>query len=161
MRWTRTAGAPYDDVMALTDAASARPDIDAEHTAMMGAPSAAYMAILLTSSPTASSRSSPNASPSNLAAFVSTPDNPSLPGRVHCDPVEPAEHTASSRRTSTRAGSTGSRGATPLPASGAPPDRRHNQRRLTNLLVDKRASRGRTARPDLACRGMSSLNYRT
>jgi dipeptidyl aminopeptidase/acylaminoacyl peptidase len=35
--WRDWVGAPYDDVMALTDVACARPDIDAEHTAMMGA----------------------------------------------------------------------------------------------------------------------------
>jgi dipeptidyl aminopeptidase/acylaminoacyl peptidase len=37
-------GQPYDDVMAITDAAVARPDIDASRTAMMGGSSGGYMA---------------------------------------------------------------------------------------------------------------------
>ncbi|HEX3924230.1 MAG TPA: S9 family peptidase [Streptosporangiaceae bacterium] len=37
-------GAPYDDLMAITDAAAARPDIDQERTAMMGGSYGGYMA---------------------------------------------------------------------------------------------------------------------
>ena len=37
-------GAPYDDLMAITDAAVARPDIDQERTAMMGGSYGGYMA---------------------------------------------------------------------------------------------------------------------
>jgi len=37
-------GAPYDDLMAITDAAQARPDIDQERTAMMGGSYGGYMA---------------------------------------------------------------------------------------------------------------------
>jgi dipeptidyl aminopeptidase/acylaminoacyl peptidase len=42
--WARWGGAPYTDVMALTDAAVARPDIDETRTAAMGGSFGGYMA---------------------------------------------------------------------------------------------------------------------
>ena len=42
--WGKWGGPPYDDVMAATDAALARPDLDADRTAMMGASYGGYMA---------------------------------------------------------------------------------------------------------------------
>ena len=42
--WGQWGGAPYADLMAITDAAVARPDIDAERTAAMGGSFGGYMA---------------------------------------------------------------------------------------------------------------------
>jgi dipeptidyl aminopeptidase/acylaminoacyl peptidase len=42
--WDHWGGNPYTDVMAITDAVVARPDIDAERTAMMGGSYGGYMA---------------------------------------------------------------------------------------------------------------------
>jgi dipeptidyl aminopeptidase/acylaminoacyl peptidase len=42
--WDHWGGNPYTDVMAITDAAAERPDIDAERTAMMGGSYGGYMA---------------------------------------------------------------------------------------------------------------------
>jgi dipeptidyl aminopeptidase/acylaminoacyl peptidase len=42
--WANWGGAPYTDLMALTDAAEARPDIDASRTAAMGGSFGGYMA---------------------------------------------------------------------------------------------------------------------
>jgi dipeptidyl aminopeptidase/acylaminoacyl peptidase len=42
--WGQWGGAPYTDVMALTDAAEARPEIDATRTAAMGGSYGGYMA---------------------------------------------------------------------------------------------------------------------
>ncbi len=42
--WDHWGGNPYTDVMAITDAAVERPDIDAERTAMMGGSYGGYMA---------------------------------------------------------------------------------------------------------------------
>ncbi|MFC4947595.1 prolyl oligopeptidase family serine peptidase [Pseudonocardia sp. GCM10023141] len=42
--WGQWGGAPYTDLMALTDAAVARPDIDADRTAAMGGSFGGYMA---------------------------------------------------------------------------------------------------------------------
>ncbi|WP_433284550.1 prolyl oligopeptidase family serine peptidase [Pseudonocardia sp. CA-142604] len=42
--WGAWGAAPYTDLMAITDAAEARPDIDAEHTAAMGGSFGGYMA---------------------------------------------------------------------------------------------------------------------
>ncbi|HET6817905.1 MAG TPA: S9 family peptidase [Mycobacteriales bacterium] len=42
--WGQWGGAPYDDLMAITDAVVARPDIDADRTAAMGGSYGGYMA---------------------------------------------------------------------------------------------------------------------
>jgi dipeptidyl aminopeptidase/acylaminoacyl peptidase len=42
--WDQWGGAPYTDVLALTDAALQRPDLDADRTAMMGGSYGGYMA---------------------------------------------------------------------------------------------------------------------
>jgi dipeptidyl aminopeptidase/acylaminoacyl peptidase len=42
--WGRWGAEPYTDLMTMTDAACARPDIDADRTAMMGASFGGYMA---------------------------------------------------------------------------------------------------------------------
>jgi dipeptidyl aminopeptidase/acylaminoacyl peptidase len=42
--WGQWGGAPYDDVLALTDAALERPDLDAARTAMMGGSYGGYLA---------------------------------------------------------------------------------------------------------------------
>jgi dipeptidyl aminopeptidase/acylaminoacyl peptidase len=42
--WGQWGGAPYDDVMAALDAALERPDVDAEHVALMGGSYGGYMA---------------------------------------------------------------------------------------------------------------------
>ena len=42
--WGQWGGAPYTDLMAITDTAIARPDIDATHTAAMGGSYGGYMA---------------------------------------------------------------------------------------------------------------------
>ncbi|MFC7219974.1 prolyl oligopeptidase family serine peptidase [Streptomyces polyrhachis] len=42
--WGQWGGRPYDDVMALTDATEARPDIDAERTALAGGSYGGYLA---------------------------------------------------------------------------------------------------------------------
>jgi dipeptidyl aminopeptidase/acylaminoacyl peptidase len=90
--WRDWTGAPYDDVMALTDAACARPDIDAEHTAMMGGSFGGYMANLIAVTTDRFKAIVTHASLWNLSAFVSTSDHPPLLRRVHGDPVEAAEH---------------------------------------------------------------------
>jgi dipeptidyl aminopeptidase/acylaminoacyl peptidase len=76
--WGQWGGAPYDDLMALTDAALDRPDLDASRTAAMGGSYGGYMANWIAGHTTRFSAIVSHASVWSLEQFQGTTDWPEI-----------------------------------------------------------------------------------
>lgn len=76
--WGQWGGAPYDDVMAVTDAVVARPDIDESRTAAMGGSYGGYMANWIAGQTDRFRCIVTHASLWSLEAFVGTTDAPAF-----------------------------------------------------------------------------------
>ena len=80
-------GQPYRDLMAITDAAVARPDIDEERTAMMGGSYGGYMANWIAGHTGRFRAIVAHASPWALDQMFGTTDEPAYWRRIFGDPV--------------------------------------------------------------------------
>jgi dipeptidyl aminopeptidase/acylaminoacyl peptidase len=90
-------GQPYDDVMAITDAAVARPDIDASRTAMMGGSYGGYMANWIAGHTDRFRAIVSHAGLWALDQMFGTTDLPAFWRRIFGDPVtQPGRYLASS-----------------------------------------------------------------
>ncbi|WP_042397868.1 alpha/beta hydrolase family protein [Streptacidiphilus carbonis] len=89
--WQDWGGNPYRDVMALTDAALVRPDLDADRTAMMGGSFGGYMANWIATSTGRFKAIVTHASLWNLHAFAGTTDSPQYWRRGFGDPLKTTE----------------------------------------------------------------------
>lgn len=89
--WGDWGGAPYTDVMALTDVALERPDLDAERTAMMGGSFGGYMANWIATRTDRFRAIVTHASLWNLDSFAGTTDAPHYWRRAHGDPLTTRE----------------------------------------------------------------------
>lgn len=89
--WGDWGGAPYTDVMALTDAALARRDLDGERTAMMGGSFGGYMANWIASQTDRFRAIVTHAGLWNLDAFGGTTDAPFYWRVAHGDPLTSRE----------------------------------------------------------------------
>lgn len=89
--WGDWGGNPYLDVMALTDAALERDDLDADRTAMMGGSFGGYMANWIATQTDRFKAIVTHASLWNLQAFSGTTDFPGYWMRHHGDPLERPE----------------------------------------------------------------------
>ncbi|WP_308188819.1 S9 family peptidase [Streptacidiphilus sp. ASG 303] len=89
--WGDWGGAPYRDVLALTDAALERDDLDAARTAMMGGSFGGYMANWIAANTDRFKAIVTHASLWNLVAFGGTTDFPPYWMRHQGDPLERTE----------------------------------------------------------------------
>ncbi|AXI81171.1 S9 family peptidase [Peterkaempfera bronchialis] len=89
--WGDWGGAPYRDVLALTDAALDRDDLDADRTAMMGGSFGGYMANWIATQTDRFRAIVTHASLWNLPAFAATTDFAPYWMRHHGDPLERTE----------------------------------------------------------------------
>ncbi|WP_055588955.1 S9 family peptidase [Peterkaempfera griseoplana] len=89
--WGDWGGAPYSDVLALTDAALERDDLDAGRTAMMGGSFGGYMANWIATQTDRFKAIVTHASLWNLPAFSGTTDFPAYWMRHHGDPLQRTE----------------------------------------------------------------------
>jgi dipeptidyl aminopeptidase/acylaminoacyl peptidase len=88
---------PYDDLMAITDAAVARPDIDEERTAMMGGSFGGYMANWIAGHTDRFTAIVSHAGPWLLDQMFGTTDLPSYWRRIFGDPLtQPERYLANS-----------------------------------------------------------------
>jgi len=85
--WGNWDGAPYTDVLALTDAALERPDLDGERTAMMGGSFGGYMANWIATRTDRFQAIVTHAGLWNLDTFVGATDFPHYWRRAHGDPL--------------------------------------------------------------------------
>jgi dipeptidyl aminopeptidase/acylaminoacyl peptidase len=76
--WGQWGGAPYDDLMAVTDAALERPDLDASRTAAMGGSYGGYMANWIAGHTERFSAIVSHASLWSLEQFQGTTDYPAM-----------------------------------------------------------------------------------
>ncbi len=89
--WGSWGGRPFTDLMAVTDAAVARPEIDGDRTAAMGGSFGGYMANWVASQTDRFRAIVTHASLWHLDAFAGTTDEPSYWYREFGDPLEKQE----------------------------------------------------------------------
>ncbi|WP_431949901.1 alpha/beta fold hydrolase [Actinacidiphila sp. bgisy167] len=89
--WTHWGGTPYDDVMALTDAALLRDDLDGERTAMMGGSYGGYMANWIATRTDRFKAIVTHASLWNMYSFAQVTDFPAYWMRRQGDPLVTTE----------------------------------------------------------------------
>ncbi|QMU69845.1 S9 family peptidase [Streptacidiphilus sp. P02-A3a] len=89
--WGDWGGAPYTDVMALTDAALERPELDGRRTAMMGGSFGGFMANLIATRTDRFRAIVSHAGLWNLETFGGSTDAPFYWRRAHGDPLTTRE----------------------------------------------------------------------
>lgn len=89
--WAHWGGAPYDDVMALTDAALLRDDLDGGRTAMMGGSYGGYMANWIATRTDRFKAIVTHASLWNMYSFAQVTDFPAYWMRRQGDPLVSTE----------------------------------------------------------------------
>ncbi|MFF7209708.1 S9 family peptidase [Streptomyces sp. NPDC008238] len=89
--WAHWGGAPYDDVMALTDAALLRDDLDGSRTAMMGGSYGGYMANWIATRTDRFKAIVTHASLWNMYSFAQVTDFPAYWMRRQGDPLATTE----------------------------------------------------------------------
>lgn len=89
--WTHWGGAPYEDLMALTDTALLRDDLDARRTAMMGGSYGGYMANWIATHTDRFKAIVTHASLWNMYSFAGVTDFPAYWMRRQGDPLERTE----------------------------------------------------------------------